>query len=123
MLIGVSGGLISTSFVRTELTTLSGPPRSDRNDTALIRLLWRAERELGPASGLRAIADVAALPLLELLGYRVASRHDGDGTCRLAMSSGSRAVTAVVAAWNASAERMRRDLLRSTIGGDARWCF
>ena len=76
MIAGVSGRLLTASFIETELDALAGhaiPPHD------VIRALeeWSTRREatFGPASSVRSIADGIALPLLKLLGYGVATQN------------------------------------------------
>jgi hypothetical protein len=70
---GVSGRLISTWFLDELLpTTFAGRLGEASRGAAFARFTrwWReAERRLGPASSLRAVADVAAEPLAGLLGF------------------------------------------------------
>jgi hypothetical protein len=70
---GVSGRLVSTWFVdELLLTTFAGRLGEATRSAAFARFTrwWRdVERRLGPASSLRAIGDLAAEPLLVLLGF------------------------------------------------------
>ena len=69
MIAGFGGGLISHTYVEEELL-----PAVDRGELAAFERRfarwWQAtSRSLGPASSVRAIADVAVMPLLQLLGH------------------------------------------------------
>ena len=69
MIAGLGGGLISHTYVEELLL-----PAIDRSELAAFERRfarwWHASsRSLGPASSVRAIADVAVLPLLQLLGH------------------------------------------------------
>ncbi|MGH9347593.1 MAG: Eco57I restriction-modification methylase domain-containing protein [Vicinamibacterales bacterium] len=124
MIPGLGGRLLSSSFAADVLPELSGihePP------AAIARLSgrWNATREaeLGPATSVRAVADVAAVPLLELLGYRIVSRRDATNRCDLLLSAGRASIPAIVAPWSHSLDAMWRDAVRAGIASDARWCF
>ncbi len=87
-------------------------------------LRWHAAREaaLGPASSVRAVADVAVAPLLQLLGFRITARRETRERCEL-VAEGSRVVIpVVVTGWGESLDVAWRDTLRSGIAADARWC-
>jgi hypothetical protein len=68
----ITGRLVSSAFIRDVLPSLEGyrePSPVDRR--RLDRWRDRVEETLGPAASPRAIADVATIPLLELLGLAV----------------------------------------------------
>ena len=71
------GRLIAASYARD---LFSSAPFAREVPPAIVRRLerWaeRLDNELGPASSVRAVADVAVLPLLEILGYPLLARHD-----------------------------------------------
>lgn len=68
MIPGISGDLIATAFLEHELRLDAGAAM--RPFQRKVHRWWRAvSRALGPASGIRAIADIAATPLLTLLGH------------------------------------------------------
>jgi len=90
MIAGVRGRLITASFAVTELPGISGglvpPPNAVR---ALHEWAARREATCGPTSGVRAIADSIAIPLLKILGFTVIRRADEKGCARLEAGSGS----------------------------------
>jgi len=125
MIAGLRGRLVSASFAQSRLQTLSGaaaPP------AAVVRALdrWSDRRAavLGPASSVRAIAEVALLPLLRILGFDIGRRVDRDGAAILeaALPSGG-AVPAIALPWNDSLDSAWRDAVRDGIRADAAWCF
>jgi len=77
MIPGVRGRLVTASFARDVLPGMTGfvkvPPRVSAQLTT-----WaaRVDATLGPASSVRAIADVAVVPLLDLLGFTLEGRTD-----------------------------------------------
>lgn len=102
MIAGYSSQLVSEDFLDRWLSV----PGRIHGTEAFHRALriWRTRCEpLGPASGLRALADVAALPLGELLEWAPIStctvRHD----CMLTVCrTGSSTVQLLVTSWGAS---------------------
>lgn len=124
MIPGLSGRLISSAFAADVLPDLSGI-REPPAHVARACSRWNAvrEAELGPASSVRAICDVAAVPLMELLGYGVVARSDAGSRCDLLLSAGTLAVPAVVAPWSYSLDAVWRDAVRTGIAFDARWCI
>jgi hypothetical protein len=120
---GISGRLVTASFAREALTTIAGaervPPKIAR---ALESWQARVEAALGPSSGVRTVADVAVIPLLRLLGYEVASRHDDADRCTLQLAGASpSSVIALIAAWGAPLHALWRTATLSAAETDARW--
>ena len=125
MIPGVRGRLITASFIRDVLPTLpgaSGPPPSWGR--RLADCSRRIESTLGSASSVRAITDVALLPLVDLLGLAVVRRIDGPDSSRLELAAGPRAgLFAVSAGWGARLDRLWQSTVAGAIGSDARWCL
>jgi len=124
MIAGVRGRLVSASFARDVLPTLTGfadvPPHVS---TQLRRWAARLEATLGPASSVRAITDTALVPLLELLGFGQVGRDDVAAASTLRLSAGGTHVSSVAIEWSAPLDRGWRSAVLSAIGADARWCF
>jgi hypothetical protein len=124
MIPGVSGGLISASFASDVLPSMpeaAGVPNSI--SSALAAWSHRVDATLGTASSVRAITDVAVLPLLSLLGLSVERRVDADTTSVLHLSAGSLGLVVIVVAWSEPLERVWRSSVIHAIAGDARWCL
>src|SRR5688500_16749952 len=122
---GVRGRLVSASFADAWLASL---PEADAPSAHVLRALdaWAERRDasLGPASSPRAIADIAVVPLLKILGYSIERRLDEPGRAVLNALAPSRAVIPVVIVpWNESLERTWRGVVIEGIRSDARWCF
>src|SRR5258705_2322081 len=84
MIAGVRGRLITASFAATELPAIAGSSVPTRETLrALHEWSNRREAAFGPASGVRAIADGIAIPLLKILGFTIIRRHDDQGCARL----------------------------------------
>jgi len=73
MLPGIRGSLVANAFLEDVLLHQFQSMSSDEQPfyRQLVRWWRRVERSLGPASGPRAVLDVGALPLVDLLGYEV----------------------------------------------------
>jgi hypothetical protein len=83
----------------------------------------RLDAALGTASGVRAITDVAVLPLLSMLGLSVDERVDRDESTRLRARAGASTVLVVVTAWGDRLDRAWRSSVIDAIATDARWCI
>lgn len=121
----VRGRLVSASFTRDRLLSLPGaavpPPAVVRS---LELCVTRAEARLGPASSVRSVADAAVIPLLRVLGYAVADRHDAPHAATLLLNSGSPCRTAaLVVSWGTPLHGEWRAAVASAIAADARWVF
>ena len=90
--------------------------------SALASWSLRIERTLGPTSSVRAIVDVAILPLLDLLGLTVERRIDAGEQCVLHIRAGATRALVIVSEWGEPLERIWRSSVIHAIAGDARWC-
>jgi len=124
MIPGVRGSLISSGFAGD---VLPGMPESrtvpPRVAAALSAWAHRIEHTLGAASAVRAVADVAALPLLELLGFTIVRRLDERDRCVIQVRAGASYAAVLVAAWPEPLDRFWRASVLHAIAGDARWCI
>ena len=82
MLTGLSGSLVSHYFaeriLQQEFSAGSARPRVEAAERAFARW-WHAQAsQIGPASSIRSIWDLAAAPLVELLGFTF-RQPSGDG--------------------------------------------
>jgi hypothetical protein len=122
MIPGVRGSLITSTFARDVLPSLTGTaPVSREFSTALARWSQRWEASLGPSSSVRAIADVSVVPLLNLLGLIVERRIEGDDACVLHAAAGSSALVVVVAGWGTPLARVWRSSVVRSVAADVRW--
>jgi hypothetical protein len=126
MTAGVRGRLISSSFAREGLPAIAGAaaPLPAGTARALRLLTERIDATLGPASSVRAITDVAVIPLLRLLGFDVRSRIDTPAYAVLQTAAGG-AVTPVVMVfpWADSLEHAWRTAVINAIANRTDWCF
>jgi len=123
MIPGVRGGLISSAFARDVLPNMPesvAVPRSIAS--ALASWSQRVDGTLGLTSSVRAIADVAALPLIELLGLIVERRIDDGEQCVLHIRAGVTRAVVIVSQWGEPLDRIWRSSIIRAIASDARWC-
>ncbi|HEY1307129.1 MAG TPA: N-6 DNA methylase [Vicinamibacterales bacterium] len=84
----------------------------------------RLEASLGTTASVRAIADVALMPLLDLLGLTGVERIDSEHTCALRLTAGGSAcLSALTIGWGEPIDRVWRSAVTDAIGSDARWCL
>src|SRR5262245_42360792 len=123
MIPGVRGSRISASFARDVLPSLpESAPMPPALASALARWSQRIENTLGITSSVRAIVDVAVLPLIELLGLSVERRVDGRDTCVVHTRSGQTRLAVIVSVWSEPLDRLWRSSVIHAIASDARWC-
>jgi hypothetical protein len=123
MIPGVRGGLISSAFARDVLPTMTEvvgvPPQIA---AALASWSLRIERTLGLTSSVRAIVDVAILPLLDLLELTLERRIDEGEQCVLHIRAGATPALVIVSEWGEPLDRIWRSSVIHAIAGDVRWC-
>ena len=125
MIAGFSGHLLPQDFVEGRL----GNPVRLAFGAEMQRVLtrWRATTNmLGPASGLRALVDGAALPLIDSLGIAsagtVAIGNQSD-SATVSCRAGAEAVVLIIAPWGASLNRCWRAAVVEALRTGAAWCL
>jgi hypothetical protein len=119
---GVRGRLVTAAFCRDVLPTLTGAEPVPASISRMFeRWFLRADAALGPASGVRSVAEIAAIPLLRILGYTVRGRTDGDHTSSLQVVSGDAQLAVVVTGWGEPLDSAWRAAVRDSVALDARW--
>lgn len=143
MLHAVHGTLVSEYFAEQLLADRFahriGEDEREPARRAFARIV-RACRSLGPASSLRAVFDVGAGPLVELLGFNVAGlralpRSPSRRTPAVAwpapeenhlagmLERGDARVALLVTSWGHNLETAWRDSILLGIASNARWCL
>ena len=125
MIAGVRGRLLTASFIRDELATLTvvgtPPPLFGRS---LADWSKRIDSALGAASSVRAITDVAFLPLVDLLGLTLLRRADHQSLSCLELKAGDQSsVVGLTTTWGEPLEHLWRSSIAGAIASDARWCL
>ena len=125
---GVGGTLFPGRYLRDRLIEDAAAGIDDalmtRRRHELVRW-WRAVSErCGPASGLRALFDLVAMPLFGMLGFRArdAVVVHGGMRARLVTNAGAH-VALVLVPWASRAPGAWRDLVRASRDVGAGWCF
>lgn len=138
MIRGISGNLLPLQFIAQHLCTsapvnpCTGEPAHNR-----YRRWWsRVESHCGPATGLRALVDVAAMPLLADLGFTASaadfrSRHarfqlrrrpDPSAVVTAARAEHDTSLSLIVATWANQSPTIWRDAIDHARGIGAEWC-
>ncbi|OFW12705.1 MAG: hypothetical protein A3H29_07150 [Acidobacteria bacterium RIFCSPLOWO2_02_FULL_67_21] len=124
MIAGVRGRLLTSSFIERRLNELPGaaapPPQVVR---ALDVWSERRHATLGPASSIRAIGEIAVIPLLKLLGFDIRRRIDEADRTIVHAAAAADVVPVVILQWNAPLDAAWRGAILDGIRADARWCL
>ena len=124
MAAGVRGRLITATFADTLLNTLPGTaPPPAHLAAALDAWAHRRDATVGPASSVRTIADAVVAPLLKILGFTIAARHDVRSFAVLTAACGTASIPAVVVGWDEPLRQAWRTTVLDGVRADARWCF
>ena len=128
MLTGLTGSLLSHYFaerlLQAEFTGRLGEASFAEARRRLLR--WKRElaSQLGPASSVRAVMDLAAAPLMEILGFVVHRGEPlGDGLHRVLLTCGEARLALVAGHWSDSPDRLWRRTVRTGIDFDTDWCL
>ena len=128
MLPGISGSLLPTRFLAdcSARGLLVGTDASAMETRRRHLLAWwqRVEATCGPATGLRAIFDLVAMPLAAQLGFRARDAEFGQkrATAWLRTRRGS-AVGLVIRPWADRPSQAWRDVADSAQSIGADWCL
>lgn len=125
MVPGLGGRLVSHAYVEQQLL----PARAASPDHEAVAALggqlarwWRhVNATLGPASSARAVCDIAAASLLEVLGHQMPAMVPHEWG--LTGSAGHSAVAIVVLPWAASLDSSWSNVLRAALACGARWAI
>lgn len=127
MLPGFGGRLVSECFL--ELQLAEGAERFDPGEGQSVRrqlLSWRRRcRALGPASSVRSVFEVGAVPFVEALGFDPPKRiEDGRPMAALCtVADGPPVMALVVAAWGERLDPLWRAAVTHAIRNGASWCL
>lgn len=121
MIAGFGGELISHAFVEDRLLPAVDRSRIPDFERRLIRWWQAVSRTLGPASSARAIQDVAAMPLLQLLEYERPSSV-ASGTVLTALLPAASCVLICVP-WARSTSAARREAVCHALESGAAWAL
>jgi hypothetical protein len=129
---GIGGSLFPSRYLADRLLADVVAPDPIRRDAARRRLQhwWRAvARTCGPATGVRALFDVAAMPLAAVLGFRATSAHFSERAAHVRLdvadrdASTSVPVALIVTPWAHRSPMVWRDAARFARECGADWCL
>ena len=125
---GIAGSLFPGQFLATALPTgdraLPSGETLERKRRQLERWWQAVESSSGPATGLRTLFDVVAMPLFGALGFRATGATFERARIVVRLDAGSSgAAGLIVTAWATRSSTAWRDVVNAarTIGAD--WCF
>ncbi|MEO5741779.1 MAG: N-6 DNA methylase, partial [Vicinamibacterales bacterium] len=126
MLAGLSGSLVSHYFaeriLQQEFSGRLGEASRAVAERSFARWWQTQASQLGPASSIRSVWDMAAAPLAELLGFSARpSVGDGPDTRHTLLIAANCRIALVAATWSVSLDTLWRDAARRGIGLDAAW--
>ncbi len=121
MIAGLAGGLISHMYVEDRVL-----PSLDRSELAsferrLVRWWQQVSRSLGPASSARAIADVAVVPLLQLLDYDRPPLAPFEGGFAAPLHPADSVL--LIIPWTEPASSIWREAVRLGLAGGRSWAI
>ena len=127
-LAGVGGSLFPSRYLATRLLSDSPSPveRSEieRRRRQFQRWWAQVERSCGPATGLRALSDLVAMPLAGLLGFRARQiRFERARTEICLETKRGSPVALVLLPWASAQSLLWRDLIGAARSTGARWCL
>jgi hypothetical protein len=127
MVAGISGTLIPPGFLTDVFPSAFEAALNDARRhapvTALLRWWRRVERETGPATSIRALFDIAARPLLDLLGFELEHAEPLGGSLVAVAAGGEARVIVLVPARGSMAGHAWRDVQRAARTAHARYAF
>jgi hypothetical protein len=127
MLSGLSGSLVPHDYAERLLHAEFAGKLGEQSSAGAHRTFRRwwsaAGLQLGPASSLRSVWNVGAIPLAEHLGFAVspASTSEGRDTRRALLTCHDTRVALVAGHWDASLDSLWRDAVRHGIDQQAAW--
>ena len=105
---GVGGSLFPSAFLAA--VESSAPGCDDPRRPNLVRWWKRVERQCGPATALRALFDIAAMPLAGLLGFRARDARFSARAGTAVLDAGGTRLQLVLLPWSARLPAIWRDL-------------
>ena len=128
MLIGLSGSLLSHHFaeriVYERFAGRLGETSVAPAHRKFVRWWHAAASQLGPASSIRAVWEIAAAPLAEQLGFRLERCLSVRNNRYSAVGAGDHVHISVFAAtWDVPLDALWREGVRCAISADAPWVF
>lgn len=127
-LAGVGGSLFPSRYLATRLLSDSPSPversETERRRRQFQRWWAQVERSCGPATGLRALSDLVAMPLAGLLGFRARQIRFERARIDICLETkrGS-PVALLLLPWASAQSLLWRALVAAARSAGARWCL
>jgi hypothetical protein len=122
--LGLTGHLLSASFLEAKLSSASLNGLANAEDTRRFARLRHRAASLGPASSLRAILDAAALPLFEAAGLSpLRDVETMQASIVATIGTGAPPVVVLVVPWGNPLHLYWRDAIEHATRRQARWCL
>jgi hypothetical protein len=123
MILGFGGHLLPEAFIDGRLCMHSGFDERAALQAQVRR--WRlGTASLGPATGLRAIVDVAALPLASILGFvPIGQLSVREESIAFLYRASNERVLLLTTAWGAQLSRFWREAVADGTRAGASWCL
>jgi hypothetical protein len=127
MAMGISGSLIPGGFLDHFLSSAfprqTNEARRSLPHTALARWWRTVNRQLGPSSNARRVLDLAALPVVDIMGYELLQLEPvSDAFAGLIGIDGTRVILLVLP-WARATDHTWRDTQRAARTAGARWAL
>jgi hypothetical protein len=121
---GVAGSLVPGQFLAEATIRPYGPPAGDAARARFLRWWRHAEAQTGPATAVRAIFDLVAMPLAALLGFRAHdARIDRDRAVVRLTTRSRRPLLLIVRPWASRPPQPWRDIANDARDIGADWCL
>ena len=124
---GITGALFPSRYLSDGLPAgvlTRSLPDLERTRRHLERWWTRVAATCGPATGLRALFDIAAMPLFAHLGFRAHDAAFDRHHARVRLSTPTRTpVALVILPWASRPSALWRDVLAASHASGARWGF
>ncbi|NQW02939.1 MAG: N-6 DNA methylase [Acidobacteria bacterium] len=119
---GISGRLLPARFIAEQIAP--GATGGRRTQAGWERWWREVERTCGPATGVRTLFDVAAMPLFGRLGYRTLHpQFTPQAVCATLLTPRGRPIALVVRNWARRPSSVWREATAAARYIGAAWCF
>ena len=124
---GISGTLFPSRYLADglpDVAMVSSEFELDRRRRRLERWWSRVVERCGPATGIRAIFDVVAMPLFAILGYQATKVEFEGQIARVRLQTpDARPVALMVTSWASHPSSLWRDATTFAMSVSTHWCF
>src|SRR3954469_966279 len=120
---GLSGSLLSASFLDGRLRAIDVDPRTHLQTGRQFAAARRAAGALGPSSSLRSMLDAGAAPIIDAFGFGTPQDVERVGAVLAStVTAGNDRIALIVAPWADPLDLLPSVALRQATLRSARWC-